>query len=47
MIGTGMALSRMAHGNYVFLLSVAVLDVAIATALLSSSVVFWKQRAFC
>jgi hypothetical protein len=44
MIGTGVTLSKMAHGNFPFLIGVATLDLTIATALLSSSIVFWKQR---
>jgi len=46
MIGTGVTLSRMAHGSFPFLLSVAALDISIATALLSSSVVYWQEKAF-
>ncbi|MBC8336263.1 MAG: hypothetical protein ISR59_03200 [Anaerolineales bacterium] len=46
MIGTGVTLSRMAHGSFPFLLSVAALDLSIATALLSSSVVYWQEKAF-
>jgi hypothetical protein len=46
MIGTGATLSRLAHGSFPFLLSVAVLDLSIATALLGSSVVFWQEKAF-
>ena len=46
MIGTGATLSRLAHGNFPFLLSVAVLDLSIATALLGSSPVFWQEKAF-
>lgn len=45
MILTGATLSRMAHGNYPFLIAVAVLDFSIATALLASSRIFWRQRA--
>lgn len=44
MILTGVALSMLSHGNFAFLIGVAVLDIAIATALLSSSAVFWKER---
>jgi hypothetical protein len=44
MIGSGVTSSKMAHGNFPFLIGVATLDLTIATALLSSSVVFWKQR---
>lgn len=46
MITLGASLSRMAHGDYVFLISVAILDFSLATALLASSYVFWRQRAF-
>ena len=46
MIMAGATLSRMAHNNYIFLLSVAILDISIATALIGSSYVFWKQKAF-
>lgn len=46
MILVGATLSRLAHGNYPFLLGVAILDLGIAIALLGSSYVFWKQKAF-
>lgn len=46
MITTGATLSRLAHGNFIFLLSVAALDLSIATALLGSSFVFWEEKAF-
>ena len=46
MIAIGATLSRAAHGNFPFLLSVAVLDSSIATALLGSSIVFWQEKAF-
>ena len=46
MIAGGATMSRLAHGNYPFLIGVAVLDLTIATALIGSSYVFWKQRAF-
>ena len=46
MILTGATLSRMAHNNYAFLIGVAILDISIAIALLGSSYVFWKQKAF-
>lgn len=46
MIGTGASLSRLAHGNYPFLIAVAVLDLAIAVALLGSSIVYWQHHAF-
>jgi hypothetical protein len=44
MIAAGVTSSRMAHGNYPFLIGVATLDTTIATALLSSSIVFWRER---
>jgi hypothetical protein len=43
MILTGAALSKLAHGNYTFLLGVAGLDLTIAIALLGSSYVFWQE----
>ena len=43
MILVGTALSNMAHDNYPFLISVAILDFSLATALLASSYVFWKN----
>ena len=43
MIAGGATLSRMAHGQYGFLIGVAIVDLSIATALLSSSYVFWKR----
>jgi hypothetical protein len=46
MILTGATLSRLAHNQYFFLLGVAVLDLAIAIALLGSSHVFWREKAF-
>jgi len=46
MIITGATLSRLAHGNYPFLLAVAGLDLALATALLTSSRVYWMEKAF-
>ena len=46
MITAGATLSRMAHGNYAFLISVAILDISIAVALLGSSYIFWKHKAF-
>jgi hypothetical protein len=44
MIFAGASLSRMAHGQYGFLIGVGILDLSIATALLASSYVFWKRR---
>jgi len=46
MIVTGATLSRVADNNYIFLISVAILDISIATALIGSSYVFWKEKAF-
>lgn len=46
MLAAGATLSRLAHGNFPFLLSVAALDLSIATALLGSSFVFWEEKAF-
>lgn len=45
MITAGAMLSRMAHGSYPFLIGVAALDMAIATALLISSHVYWVRSA--
>ena len=44
MIATGATLSRLAHGNYPFLIGVALLDLSIAIALLGSSFVFWQNH---
>ena len=44
MITLGASLSRLSHGNYALLLCVAALDLSIATALLGSSYVFWKDK---
>jgi hypothetical protein len=46
MIIIGSTLSRMAHGNYPFLIAMVILDFSLATALFGSSVVFWQQQAF-
>ena len=45
-IPTGAWMSRAATGNYTFLCLVGALDLSIACALLSSSIVFWKRKAF-
>jgi hypothetical protein len=45
-IPTGAWMSRMAAGKFGYLCGVAALDLSIATALLTSSFVFWKMRAF-
>jgi len=44
MILTGATLSRMAHGNYPFLIGVAIVDFSISVALLGSSYVFWRPQ---
>jgi hypothetical protein len=46
MIILGATLSRLAHGNYGMLIAVAILDYSIGFALLGSSSVYWKQKAF-
>lgn len=46
MILGGARLSSLAHNNYPLLIGVAILDLSIATALLGSSHIFWKQKAF-
>ena len=45
-IPTGVWMSRAAAGNLMFLSLVGTLDLSIACALLSSSIVFWKRKAF-
>lgn len=46
MIAAGMALSRLAYTSFPVLVGVVVLDLAVGAALLVSSRVFWKQKAF-
>jgi hypothetical protein len=46
MIIIGSTLSRMAHGNYPFLIAMVIVDFSLATALFGSSYVFWQQQAF-
>ena len=46
MIMISIILSGLVHNNYILLISVAILDISISIALLGSSYVFWKQRAF-
>jgi hypothetical protein len=46
MILVGAMLSRMAHNNYLLLIAVALLDLGIGSALVTSSYVFWTQKAF-
>ena len=45
-IPTGAWMSRAAAGNFGYLCCVAALDLSIATALLTSSLSFWKMKAF-
>ena len=44
MILAGATLSRLAHGNYPFLLGVAVVDFSISIALFGSSYIFWAHK---
>ena len=44
MITIGAFLSRLARDNYPFLLSMAALDLSIATALMGSSYIFWRYK---
>ena len=44
MILAGTTLSRLAHGNYPFLLGVAIVDFSISIALLGSSCIFWTHK---
>lgn len=46
MILVGVTLSRLAHTSYPFLIGVALLDISIGIALLGSSYVYWRQKAF-
>ena len=41
MIALGVLLSRLSHGNYGFLLAVALLDISVAVGLIGSSYVYW------
>jgi hypothetical protein len=45
-IPAGAWMSRAAAGNFSYLCFVAALDLSIATALLTSSLAFWKMKAF-
>jgi uncharacterized membrane protein len=45
-IPTGAWMSRAASGNFASLCLVGALDISLACALLSSSMVFWKLKAF-
>jgi hypothetical protein len=44
LILVGAALSRLAHNRYSLLIGVGTLDLSLATALLTSSVVFWRHK---
>ncbi len=44
MVSLGAYLSRIAQGSYTLLISVAIVDISIATALLSSSLCFWRKQ---
>lgn len=44
MILAGATLSRLAHGNYPFLIGVAILDLGIGIALLGSGYVYWRHQ---
>ena len=46
MILAGATMSRLAEGHYPSLIGVGTLDLSLAIALLGSSIVFWRQRAF-
>ncbi len=43
MILLGSYVSRLAHGNYTAMISVAIIEISLATALLTSSNCFWKK----
>ena len=44
MIATGAVLSRVAQGNFTFMLSVATLDFSLSTALALSGLLYWKKQ---
>jgi hypothetical protein len=44
MIFLGSFISRLAHGNYPALITMAIIEISIATALLGSSNCFWKHK---
>ena len=44
MVVLGSLVSRLAHGNYALLLTMAFIEVSLATALISSSICFWKEK---
>ena len=43
MILVGTMLSYLAHGTYILLIGVSIIDISIAVALLGSSYVFWRK----
>ena len=43
MIILGSFISRLSHGNYAALITMAIIEVSLATALLGSSSCFWKK----
>ena len=44
MILLGSFISRLAHGSYATLMTMAIIEISLATALLGSSNCFWKRR---
>ena len=44
MVATGATLSRLSHGNYLWLIGVGIVDLSVGIALLVSSRIFWKKR---
>ncbi len=44
MVVTGATLSRLAHGNYPWLIGVGIVDLSVGVALLVSSQVFWRMK---
>lgn len=44
MVATGATLSRVAHGNYLWLIGVGIVDLSVGMALLISSKTFWIKR---
>jgi len=44
MIILGSSITRLAHGNYAALMTTAIVEISLATALLGSSNCFWKKQ---
>lgn len=44
MVVTGATLSRVAHGNYPWLIGVGIVDLSVGVALLVSSQLFWRRK---